>query len=1841
LWAYKSHVKNTFSNDKGVHTSARKLGGSSKHRFKNKIISIQLVFTLIFGGSVILLPFLGHEAMQNASGLIVKDLFFDDMETGGPADLGEWSTVDVINTFMPPQTSQSQWELGTPAPPPSANSPTSCWGTELSGAYLSPTEYLLITPLINLSSEAIVSAQLSFWHTYSFASSDGGWVEVNSKGGMTGDLIRPNGGYPGVVNSILGANQGYNGSITNWENAVFDLSAYIGQPIRLAFRFCGFMGDMFTRGWYIDDVAIEVEWRDAPLIGPDETKIGLAGDTISYNLTVTNFNVVPDYIDIHFFDTEGWTTVVLNATTHLPLKDNGGQVGIPDVFLYPEESVDIIVNITIPLGVNEWDVSDFTTFYATSFNNSQFDTAELVTKTPFPDVGVSSMSMPSLGQVDNTVVIDVSIENYGDWSVSFDVEGVISAMMLNPPSTIESPKQSISDLGPGEVTNLQWTFVPTVSGDYTFTVTTLLDDDQKMINNRSSRTISIKDMVWMDDMETGGDSASGLWTAFETSGNSPPTEWEYGVHLGLVGPATLPSPTNCWGTDLDSTYIEDTDSYLFTPAPSAFDLRGYSEIKLAFTHWWQIQDNPSGDFGYIVYTYDTDPIPIPGIQGPVTDYVGVSSGWEREELDMSFLAGQPYVRFGWRLFENIGGNKFENNQWPGWYLDDVLVWAMIARPWLIITEIVDSGGDEYIEIYNSGTLSADISDYGITLDWGTSWLTSGSWSAGIIPPGGYGYYQIPAGLDELDDQGDTISIVNTSSSVNLVTDRIGYGQKGTVPDPIPGECVSRYWNASKYDDTWARDPTSTIGSQNDGPGEVVIKYVILNEVFFNPVSPSDGFIEVTYVGDENDPDVDVNGWILVVGDSVFTIPSGAFSTILNYDNPFYVIDAGMIPGLFGTVDVNGDNVYLYVNSGLFVDEVGWSTPHVPDTSMSRYPDGFGVALNGKPFGVMGYDDPSAISAGWVFNQPPTIPHILAFPDQTKWEFPGEYVRFNLTIRNIQVSGDLIEINGTSFAGWSIEIYNAQGTTLLSDSDGDGTVDIWVNGASALNISVWVFIPEDFPIPDEDLVTIHIHSDADEFIGDLAFLYVKVYPHLEPSKSIAPSSIYVEGTGYGEQASITLEITGDALAIPGQRNNAADIVFVIDDTGSMGDIIDELKSSVNELVDRLAENITSLRLGLVSFRDVPEIDIDQDLTFDMDAFKAALNLLEALGGGDGQEDADIALETAVNLSWRTDENVTKIMILITDYDTHDNIHLTNVAKWAYEQRDIHTNTIGVPHFWGSPPGYYVLPQAEYWLKRTAENGSGYYREYGYFDDLTEIILNGIMMIVPTVDLAGEDPDITDENPMVCDVLPPYISYVPGSFSIPPNNIYIDGNGRTILEWNVTRLRIGETWRTSFKITSSEMGFVDSNDYLMSLINYTRWDNSSKSNLFPKTHILVRLPDPLPPKLSIEAVDDAGNPDGRGDNILLSWIPSSSPKISHYHIYRTENQIDFDFSVPWKRTDTDSDNGIIPLRTTLNDTDASEIGMPNYNKEWYYTVRAVNEEGMVSHTSRTVGKWTRTFDQGVSAFSIPLEPLQPIFPDDVTSDMNAEYIKYMDTSTHTWRRHDLGSGGINNTQMKMGEGFEVRFSGPDNRYTFCGMPAAMILYDDDSGFSGFDYATEAKNLNIVIEINGDVTLSWQEPSTKGGGGWYQVYYSNARDGFFGLKGVDYFRACPDIDFGTNFATHIGASAHDPGSRLYYMVVPVNESGIRGAGTYSIGIWTEEYLNQYDTMGVPLKLPNPNTADWYCDNIPDVVGIDYYIHVEQRWGWHSTRMPVGVYDPDIVMADGYQISTSSATKYSFIGI
>jgi hypothetical protein len=250
------------------------------------------------------------------------------------------------------------------------------------------------------------------------------------------------------------------------------------------------------------------------------------------------------------------------------------------------------------------------------------------------------------------------------------------------------------------------------------------------------------------------------------------------------------------------------------------------------------------------------------------------------------------------------------------------------------------------------------------------------------------------------------------------------------------------------------------------------------------------------------------------------------------------------------------------------------------------------------------------------------------------------------------------------------------------------------------------------------------------------------------------------------------------------------------------------------------------------------------------------------------------------------------------------------------------------------------------------------------------------------------------------------------------------------------------------------------------------------------------------------------------------------------------------------------------------------------------------------------------------------------------MNADYIKYMNTTTHTWMQHNSGVGNTNSTLMKLGEGYEVKF-GSQTNYTFTGMPGAMIKYKTN-GFIGFDFDADAKNLSVTVDpITGNVTITWDQPSIIGINDQYHVLRSTTRDGFWNGN----YLKIVTLPFDMLSYTDIGNAT--AGTQYYYMIIPINETNVKGTSTYSIGVWTEEYLSSYDTIGIPLKLESYHTADWFCDNIPNTVGINYFNHSQERWNWHSTRMSQGAFDPLLEMTDGYQISTSNATKYTFIGI
>lgn len=116
----------------------------------------------------------------------------------------------------------------------------------------------------------------------------------------------------------------------------------------------------------------------------------------------------------------------------------------------------------------------------------------------------------------------------------------------------------------------------------------------------------------------------------------------------------------------------------------------------------------------------------------------------------------------------------------------------------------------------------------------------------------------------------------------------------------------------------------------------------------------------------------------------------------------------------------------------------------------------------------------------------------------------------------------------------------------------------------------------------------------------------------------------------------------------------DVLFVLDTTGSMGEEIERLRSTI----EIISANITalkpkpSLRFGMVLYKDRDDVYDTKVVPFtgDLDAFQKALDEVSADGGGDEPEDLQSALRDAVNkMDWNSDG--LRMGFIVTDASSH--------------------------------------------------------------------------------------------------------------------------------------------------------------------------------------------------------------------------------------------------------------------------------------------------------------------------------------------------------------------------------------------------------------------------------------------------------------------------------------------------------------------------------------------------------------------------------------------------------------
>ncbi len=157
------------------------------------------------------------------------------------------------------------------------------------------------------------------------------------------------------------------------------------------------------------------------------------------------------------------------------------------------------------------------------------------------------------------------------------------------------------------------------------------------------------------------------------------------------------------------------------------------------------------------------------------------------------------------------------------------------------------------------------------------------------------------------------------------------------------------------------------------------------------------------------------------------------------------------------------------------------------------------------------------------------------------------------------------------------------------------------------------------------------------------------PAAAMADSITPESFSAtldvgESVTIHKTVTITKEIT----------NAKVDVFFLCDTTGSMGDLINSIKSSAGSILANTA-GLGDVAFGVGEYKDFNDYDeyaykLNTDFTTDQATVQTGLNQWSADGGGDWHEGNLHALNEATKASWRDDS--TRILVWFGDAPGHD-------------------------------------------------------------------------------------------------------------------------------------------------------------------------------------------------------------------------------------------------------------------------------------------------------------------------------------------------------------------------------------------------------------------------------------------------------------------------------------------------------------------------------------------------------------------------------------------------------------
>ncbi len=213
-----------------------------------------------------------------------------------------------------------------------------------------------------------------------------------------------------------------------------------------------------------------------------------------------------------------------------------------------------------------------------------------------------------------------------------------------------------------------------------------------------------------------------------------------------------------------------------------------------------------------------------------------------------------------------------------------------------------------------------------------------------------------------------------------------------------------------------------------------------------------------------------------------------------------------------------------------------------------------------------------------------------------------------------------------------------------------------------------------PIPIEERLILKVHDNEGKSIPNAEIaIYGLNQSFLGRGTTYADGSFLLFPAEYGDQQGYTIEVTYNqqrktvSLDRFGRRETLVtfdaprvemsriplDLLFILDTTGSMGEEIQRLKTTIDLIKLNLASlsSKPQVRFGMVLYKDRGDEYVTEVVPFteNLQEFQSALDAVEASGGGDTPEDLQSALEQAIRLSWS--RGGVRLGFIITDAPPH--------------------------------------------------------------------------------------------------------------------------------------------------------------------------------------------------------------------------------------------------------------------------------------------------------------------------------------------------------------------------------------------------------------------------------------------------------------------------------------------------------------------------------------------------------------------------------------------------------------